>query len=172
MAMQRIFSDTYEAANISDAALMSTSTNLADRVNFGYRSLIVFAMRNYRSIPKKPSGKDLLAKSTLEPDKAVLREFADLARSLGFVSPEIIDMQQHPISAVTAARAGHFRPLLVTDGCGKTKAQKNNIPRNRTYKDNSQFLLLNYLYSNTEKIRKKITSFFIRKYIYGIFFNK
>ena len=85
MAMQRIFSDTYEAANISDAAFISTSINLADRINFEYRSLIIFVIRNYRNISKKPSDKDLLAKSTLELNKTVFREFADLTRNLDFV---------------------------------------------------------------------------------------
>jgi hypothetical protein len=177
MAMQRLFSNTRETASqatvqISDAALMSTSTNLADRVNFGYRSLIAFAMGNHRRIPKKPSGKDLLAKPTLEPDKAALREFADLAWSLGFTSPEIIDMQRHPISTATAAGPPNSRPLLVTDGCGVSKEQRSGTPRNRAYKDDGPFLLLNHLHGDTEETGEGITSFFVRKHIYLAFFGK
>ena len=129
MAMQRLLSNPRETANqatvqMSNAALMSASTDLVDRLNFGYRSLIAFAMRNHRRIPKKPSGKDLLAKPTLEPDRVVLHEFADLAWSLGFTSPEIIDMQQHPITTATSAEPGNSRPLLVTDGSGTQGTEK------------------------------------------------
>lgn len=131
MAMQRIF---YDAHRDKYTAQLSTQTNLADRANFGYRSLVAHVMRKYRYIPKKPLGKDLLAKPTLEPDRAVLREFVDLARRLGFVSPEIIEMQQYPVSAFTAAEPRHSRPPIVTDGCGEPKAHRSGMPHTKPMK--------------------------------------
>ena len=176
MTMERIFFDAegmpQDLMDTTEKTIVPTSMSLTRRLSFGYRSLIVFAMRNYRRIPKKPSGKDLLAKPTLEVDKTVLREFADLARNLGFHSPEINEMQNFPAPATTEAASVHPTPILVADGPGVSKGSRSGMPRVQAYNDERQFLALDHLHRDTEEVGEGITSIFVRKDIYRSFFGE
>lgn len=175
--MQRIFHPVYthHQSTTEDLRFPSTSTTaeLTDRVSFGYRALIAFTMRNHRKIPKKLSGKDLLAKPSFEVDRGVLREFAELASNLGFASPEIVRMQQCPIpaEAVTTAVSGQSRPSLIVEGCGVPKAQRSGIPLTQSYNNDRQCLSLSLLHSDTEEVGDGIASLFVRKHTYQMFFG-
>jgi len=50
-------------------------------------------MRYYREIPKRPSGKNLLARLTAIIDIMKLREIADLANQLGFKLSDITALE-------------------------------------------------------------------------------
>ena len=178
MAIQKIFSparidyqSTVQGFNIS---VIPTTTFLADQFTFGYRSLIAFAMRNYRRIPKKPSGKDLLAKPTLEANVNVLGEFAKLASRLGFASTEIVALQQSSVLSEVAIATvlEHPRPLLVTEGSGIPITQRSGMPLNRAYDYDGQFFTLCHLHNDIEEVGEGITSFYVRKYIYQAFFGR
>jgi hypothetical protein len=60
-----------------------------ERVDLGRRELYAFTMRRFIDMPRYPKKKDLLAKSRGTADEVIQREFAELARRLGFDSPEI-----------------------------------------------------------------------------------
>ena len=73
------------------------SGTAADRLDWGYRQLWLFAMRHYRDMPTeaRKMKKDLLAKPGVEKaDEQVLSEFAALADRLGFESDEIRALKQ------------------------------------------------------------------------------
>lgn len=64
----------------------------ADRLEIGYRTLWLYAMRNCLEMPakgRKRGSRDRLAKSVYEEDETVLHSFAYLAHRLGFRSREI-----------------------------------------------------------------------------------
>lgn len=65
----------------------------------GCRGLNAFAMRNYPDIRREVVAEDPVKKPTARVEEAVLRLFAHLASELGFVTPEITDLQQYPCSA-------------------------------------------------------------------------
>jgi len=81
-------------------------------------------MRYYREIPKKPSGKDLLAKPRPILDTTRLREMADLANHLGFESSEITALKQFPKSADPLIVRGNEKPTLVTDSPGEIRKDR------------------------------------------------
>ena len=76
---------------------------------------------------KEPCKKDLLAKRTISADKTVLREFADLANRLGFESPEITALEQHPLTALEI-RSRPWQRLLVRDGPGEIQKRRCGWP--------------------------------------------
>lgn len=63
----------------------------AERLDMGYLQIWLYAMRHYPLMPPDPkSDDDLLAKSSrAKADKRTIYEMAELARRLGFQSPEI-----------------------------------------------------------------------------------
>ncbi|RHZ60740.1 DUF3723 domain-containing protein [Aspergillus thermomutatus] len=63
----------------------------AERLDMGYLQIWLYAMRHYPLMPPDPkSDDDLLAKSSrAKADKRAIYEMAELARRLGFWSPEI-----------------------------------------------------------------------------------
>ena len=172
--IQRIFFDADGIPHQStvDTAGTTASATLAQQIAFGYRSLIVFAMKNYRRLPKKPSGKELLAKPIVEVDKTLLCEFANLARNLGFNSPEINEMQSFTGLANTETASVHIVPLLVADGPGVPKKNRSGMPYVQEYNNERELLSLDHLHLNTEEVGEGITSFFVRKDIYLSFFGE
>lgn len=72
---------------------MPVPANLAYWIDLGYRQLQAFTMRYYREIPKRPSGKNLLARLTAIIDIMKLREIADLANQLGFKLSDITALE-------------------------------------------------------------------------------
>ena len=176
-AMRRIFFDAdgtprHSTMETAGNIAVPTSAILAQRIAFGYRSLIVFAMKNYRRLPKKPSSKELLAKPIAEVDKTLLGEFAHLARNLGFNSPEINEIQSFTGSANTETVSIYTVPLLVTNGPGVPKKNRSGMPHVQEYSDERQLLSLDHLHLNTEEVGEGITSFFVRKDIYLSFFGE
>ena len=78
-------------------------------------------MRYYRKIPKKPSGKDLLAKPRAILNITRLREIANLANRLGFKSSEIIALEQFLKSIDLAIIRENEKLMLVTDSLKEIK---------------------------------------------------
>ena len=62
------------------------SGSRADQVELGCRHLVAFAMRHFAEIPRAPVRKNVLRKPRARADSNVLRQYAELARRLGFLN--------------------------------------------------------------------------------------
>ena len=145
--------------------------DLAYQVDLGCRQLWAFAMRYHREIPRKPSGKNLLARPTAMVNTSMLREMADLANQLGFGSSEITALRQYPKSADSAMATGNSRPILVTVGPGETKKERCGMPHIRSYHDDRQFLFVSHLHDDRNEQSEGITSFFRLRSVYSNFYG-
>ncbi|KAF7164507.1 hypothetical protein CNMCM6106_001025 [Aspergillus hiratsukae] len=76
---------------ISESTFRREPATDAERLDMGYLQIWLYAMRHYLLMPPDPkSDDDLLAKSSrAKADKRAIYEMAELARRLGFQSPEI-----------------------------------------------------------------------------------
>lgn len=101
-----------------------------------------------------------------------MREFADLAEYLGFESPEIITLKEYRPARDTRDLSESSKPLLVTDGTGVKKKRRYRLPSVEEYVEDREFLFINHLYNVDKEQGEGITSFFVRKSIYSIFFGK
>jgi len=145
-AMEKIYTGINQS---EDSALMqknetmfeSVPASSARRIDLGYRQLCAFAMRYHCEIPKKPSGKDLLAKPRAILDTMRLREMADLANRLGFESSEITALKQFPKSANPTIVRGNEKPALVTDGPGEIRKDRWGMPHTQKLRRGPQISL-------------------------------
>ncbi len=176
MAMNRIFTDKNQSI---DSALVQESETFFQPVpatsqhrrDLGYRQLYFFAMRNHRDIPKKPTGKDLLARPTPKVNTTRLGQMADLASRLGFGSSEINALREYPRSADSAVATWSHRPFLVTDGPGEAERSRCGIPRVEDYEANGQYMFIQHLQDNTHEQGERITCFFRFRSMYVKFFG-
>jgi len=95
----------------------------SDRAYQGVRQLYVYAKRHYLQMPRYLKGKELLARHTIGADRTGLREFADLAESLGFESPEITALKKHP-RARDARNPSEVPNSTRHDGAGVKKKRR------------------------------------------------
>ena len=123
-------------------------------------------------MPRDLKGKELLARHTTNADRTVLREFADLAERLGFQSPEITALKEHPGARDSRNPSENSKPLLVTDGVGVKKKRRCGLPSMEEYVEGSESIFVNYLHDVDEEQGEGITSFFVRNSIYFAFFGK
>ena len=170
-AMKQIYSGANQVTNSASVqetefTFTSVPAGFTDQKDLGYRQLRAFAMRYYREIPKKPTGKDLLAKPRATADTAKLREMADLAAQLGFESPEITTLKQYPKSEDSMIITGSNRPFLVTDGPGEAKKERYGMPRIQNYEEDRKYLFISHLHDDRDEQGEGITSFFRLRSIY------
>jgi len=176
-ALFKAFSDINQRADraviqITEPGFSSSPASSADRADLGVRQLYAYAMRHYLQMPSDLKGKELLARHTTNADRTVLREFADLAERLGFESPEITALKEHPHARDARNPSENSKPLLVTDGAGVKKKRRCGLPSVEEYLEDSESLLINHLHDVDEGQGEGITSFFVRKSIYSAFFGK
>ena len=166
---------TYSGVNqVMNSALMqeteftffSVPAGLTDRKDLGYRQLRAFAMRYYREIPKKPSGKSLLAKSRAMVDTTKLHEMADLADQLGFESSEIAALKQYLKSEESVMVTQNDRPLLITDGSGEARQERCEMPHIQSYEENRKYLFISHLHDDKDEQAEGITFFFQLRSVY------
>lgn len=156
-------------------SLTSCPAQPVDPVELGLRQLYAYAMRHYSKMPKSPKSstrKELMMRPTTHADPTALREFAELAERLGFESPEITDLKQHPTTRVPRSQTEPPEPFLVTDGAGVEKKWRSGLPSTEQYLEDSKHLFINYLHHKNEEQGEGITSFFVRKSIYSAFFGR
>ena len=176
-ALFKAFSDINQRADraviqITESRFSSSPASSADRADLGVRQLYAYAMRHYLQMPRDLKGKELLARHTTNADRTVLREFADLAERLGFESPEITALKEHPHARDARNPSENSKPLLVTDGAGVKKKRRCGLPSVEEYLEDSESLFINHLHDVDEEQGEGITSFFVRKSIYSAFFGK
>ena len=176
-ALFKAFSDTNQRPDraviqVTESSFMSSPASSADRADLGVRQLYAYAMRHYLQMPRDLKGKELLARHTTNADRTVLREFADLADRLGFESPEIIALKEHPPARNARDPSESSKPLLVTDGGGVKKKRRCGLPSVEEYVEDRESLFINHLHDVDEEQGEGITSFFVRKSIYSTFFGK
>ena len=176
-ALFKAFSDTNQRPDraviqVTESSFASSPASSADRADLAVRQLYAFAMRHYLQMPRDLKGKELLARHTTNADRTVLREFADLAERLGFKSPEIIALKEHPQARNARDPSEISKPLLVTDGAGVKKKRRCGLPSVEEYVEDRESLFINHLHDVDEEQGEGITSFFVRKSIYSTFFGK
>ena len=176
-ALFKAFSDINQRADraviqITESRFSSSPASSVDRADLGVRQLYAYAMRHYLQMPRDLKGKELLARHTTNADRTVLREFADLAERLGFESPEITALKEHPHARDARNPSENSKPLLVTDGAGVKKKRRCGLPSVEEYLEDSESLFINHLHDVDEEQGEGITSFFVRKSIYSAFFGK
>jgi len=155
----------------TETLFKTVPASFAYQRNLARRQLWAFAMRYHREIPRRSSGKDLLAKPTVILNTAKLREMADLADRLGFESPEIRALQQYPRSQETAVATGNNRPVLVTDGPGETRRERCGMPYIQSYEEDRKFLFITHLHDDRNEQSEGITSFFRLRSVYLKFYG-
>ncbi|CAG8978002.1 hypothetical protein HYALB_00000671 [Hymenoscyphus albidus] len=143
-----------------------------DQVDFGYRQIHAFAMRNWPNMPKEPGTEDPQMKTPIKADLDTLRRFADLAAELGFKSDQITNLQQHPESGNAPTEHPQSRPILVTSGKGVPVKKRCWKPSTREFKEDQQFLFINHLHDERQEQGSSVTSLFVRKSVYLAFFGK
>jgi len=170
-AMKQTYSSVNQVMNSAlvqetEFTFFSVPAGLTDRKDLGYRQLRAFAMRYYREIPKKPSGKSLLAKPRAMVDTTKLREMADLADQLGFESPEIAALKQYSKSEESVMVTQNDRPLLVTDGPGEARQERCGMPHIQSYEEDRKYLFISHLHDDRDEQAEGITSFFRLRSVY------
>ena len=176
-ALFKAFSDANQRPDraviqVTESSFASSPASSADRADLGVRQLYAYAMRHYLQMPRDLKGKELRARHTTDADRTVLREFADLAERLGFESPEIIALKEHPPARDARDPSESSKPLLVTDGAGVKKKRRCGLPSVEEYVEDRESLFINHLHDVDEEQGEGITSFFVRKSIYSTFFGK
>lgn len=102
-------------------------------------------------MPKEFNGNNLLARLTIKADKTVLRGFTDLANRLSFEFPKITVLKQYSRSTAVINNVNRSNSFFITNGLGKLKKKKYELPRKENYKINNKFLFLNSLHDNKKK---------------------
>ena len=64
------------------------------------------------------------------------------------------------------------KPLLITDGAGVKKKRRCELSSVEEYTKDSESLFINHLYIVVEEQGEGFTFFFVRKFIYFVFFGK
>ncbi len=175
-AMNKIYTGINQSVDSAlvqenETTFKSVPASSARRIDLGYRQLRAFAMRYHCEIPKKPSGKDLLAKPRAMSDTTRLREMADLADCLGFESSEITALKQFSKSADPTIVGGNERPALVTDGPGETRKDRCGMPHVQNYEEDRKFLFITHLHDDRDEQFEGITSYFRLRSTYLKFYG-
>jgi len=155
----------------NETTFKSVPASSARRIDLGYRQLCAFAMRYHCKVPKKPSGKDLLAKPRAILDTTTSREMADLANYLGFKSSEITALKQFPTSADPTIVRGNERPAFVTDSPGEPRKDRCGTPHVQNYKEDRKFLYITHLLDDRDEQSEGITSYFRLRSTYLKFYG-
>ena len=160
-----------QAIQVTESEFVSRSVSCHDQVELGCRQLYAFAMRYSYDVPKKLTGKNLLARHILKADENLLNAFATLADRLGFVSPEITCLRREsPVNSLNYS-SNRSKPLLVTDGPGESKKHRCGLPRREDYEADREFLFIDHLHERSKEQGDSITSFFVRKSVYSSFYG-
>ncbi len=175
-AMNKIYTGINQSVDSAlvqenETTFKSVPANSARRIDLGYRQLCAFAMRYHCEVPKKPSGKDLLAKPRAILDTTTSREMADLANCLGFESSEIAELKQFPKSADPTIIRGNERPALVTDGPGEPRKDRCGTPYVQNYEEDRKFLYITHLHDDRDEQSEGITSYFRLRSTYLKFYG-
>lgn len=128
-------------------------------------------MRHYREFSKKPTDKDLLAKSTFTVNITRLRDMIDLANRLGFESFEISALREYSKFVDLTVPIENHKSFLVTEGPGETKKYKCDTPRIEDYEENQQHLFIRHLHDDRHEQGERVTCFFRFKSMYLKFFG-
>ncbi|KAI9767338.1 MAG: hypothetical protein M1840_005747 [Geoglossum simile] len=145
--------DGFMIEQVAEDSFISKPGCLADQVDLGVRQLVAYVMRHLYDMPLESKKDDRVMKSTVNVDKAVLRRFADLAKRLGFESPEITNLKQYPNS--TTVRDPECGP-----------------PRARDFEEDRRSIFIHHLHDEQEVRGEGVTSFFVLKSRYFAFFDK
>jgi hypothetical protein len=139
-------------------------------MRLGYLQLFAFAMRYYQNLPKAPVKKNLKTIPRVKADREVLQQFAAFAEQLGFNTPEIEelkgDLDPPPIPDTQESV-----PLFVTTGPGKSIKYRCGLPRTDTFEEDRKYLFLHNLYEESNAAGEGITSFFVLKSWFTVFFD-
>ena len=141
------------------------SASSLNKMNLNWRQLMIFAMRNYRDLPKRSKKKNFLAKSIFAKNNNTLNAYAHLADRLGYDISAIIILKKNMHTDFSSS-ISHWS-LLVTDRSGVSKKSKKcGFSMIQAYTDDRQWLYIDNLHAKRVKQKNDITSFFIRKCIY------
>ena len=121
---------------------------------------------------KKLKEKKFLTRLIINTDETMLRDFADLTDRLNFESFKIIALKQCLKSTIARARFERSKSLLVTNDVDEIKKRRCELSRVENYVKNNEFLFVNYLHNEKKKQDEEITFFFVRKFVYFLFFEK
>ena len=154
-------------------AFESIYDGVDQQLDLGYRHLYAFAIRHYLEMPKESQGKDRLARPTAKADQGVLRSFAELAHRLGFRSRQIDSLKQRwwPFDPTASTNDNATAIPLVTEGSGAPKKFRCGLPRMEDYTADQALILVDNLHSPAVEVGEGITSFFVRKFVYLMFFG-
>ena len=159
---------------ISDLVMPEGSKNY--HFDTAYRSLVVWAMRNYACVPLEPvenrddRERKYRSRASIHADK--LYELAVLAQNLGFVSARINSILSVGKETCEDDYVSKRPPELVTRGRGIPRdRRRSGLPTVSEQCRDRPFLTLEYLHTPSEEVGEGITSFFVRKDVYLSFFG-
>ena len=155
----------------NETTFESVLANFAHRIDLEHRQLCAFAMRYHREILKKPNEKNLLAKLRAMLDTTRLREMVDLANHLRFESFEIIALKQFPKLVDPTIVRGNEKLALVTNGLGKIRKDRCEIPHAQNYEEDRKFLFITHLHNDRDEQFKGITFYFRLRSTYLKFYE-
>ena len=141
---------------VDESNFTVTAGSRADKVEFGCRHIVAFAMRHFVEIPRASVREGVSGKPRAKSDSTVLRQYVELAIRLGFESPEIEELMKTPSPAVSEAIEPSTIPPLVTSGHGEDRDS----------------LFVHLLDTGRDECGEGITSFLVRRWIYVDFLGR
>lgn len=134
---------------MGDSNFAVTSGDSNDQIEFGYRQIMAFAMRHLLELSRGAADNYATVRPRLKASKALLYQFARLARCVGFESPEIHallinedDSEGYEILATFTLNG----PLMVTSGSGVKLRRRCGMPLLETFRNDCEFLFLHHLH--------------------------
>lgn len=160
---------------VDESNFAVTSGNSNDRIELGYRQIMVFVMRHLLELPRRASDDSAKVRPRLNPSKGLLYRFARLAFRLGFGSPEIhallIDEDDSEGYQAPATFTSNG-PLMVSSGSGVKLRRRCGLPILDTFRNDREFLFLHYLHDVQTHRDEDITSYFVLKATYFAFLGQ
>jgi len=122
-----------------------------NRANLSVRQLYVYVMRHYLQMLKDLKEKELLTRYTINVNRTMLREFANLIERLNFESLKIIALKKHFHARNARNSLENFKSLLVTNSVKMKKKRKCKLLSVKKYLKDSESLFINYLHDVNKK---------------------
>ena len=163
---------TTALVQVTERTFVSVPAESSCQRDLACRQLYLFAMRHYRAIPRKLSGRDVLAKPAAVVEVTKLGDLGDLAWVLGFQSSSISTLRRHPKTAALETTTPNARPLLVTAGQSLAKVDRCGLPRVQDYQENHIYFYLPHLHEIRNEQADTITPFFRLRSVYHNFFGQ
>lgn len=169
-ALGRCYKSQGETQLIQTTETTLETASSTDGMRLAFLQLFAVAMREHQNLPRAPVKKNLKTLPRCKADLVVLQRVAAFAKQLGFNSPEI-EMLKGDLGPLPILDTQKPIPLLVTTGPGEGIKQRCGLPHTNTFEEDRKYLFLHNLCEKRDEVGEGITSFFVLKSWFTVFFD-